>query len=76
VPPSRVSVIPNAVDSSRFQPDQRPRPPPPTINIVVVSRMAYRKGVDLLIELVPRVRMLYTSIVTIYEYYCICYMYS
>eukprot|EP00240_Pyramimonas_obovata_P004562 CAMPEP_0118959672 /NCGR_PEP_ID=MMETSP1169-20130426/63250_1 /TAXON_ID=36882 /ORGANISM="Pyramimonas obovata, Strain CCMP722" /LENGTH=408 /DNA_ID=CAMNT_0006907811 /DNA_START=629 /DNA_END=1852 /DNA_ORIENTATION=+ len=55
VHPDRVSVIPNAVDSSRFQPDLSSRPQGPTVNIVVMSRLAYRKGVDLLIDLVPRV---------------------
>ena len=33
-----VSVIPNAVDSRRFVPDLSCRPPPPTVNVVVVSR--------------------------------------
>lgn len=26
-----------------------------TINIVVISRLAYRKGVDLLIEIIPQI---------------------
>ncbi|KAF8822491.1 N-acetylglucosaminyl-phosphatidylinositol biosynthetic protein PigA, family GT4 protein [Cardiosporidium cionae] len=51
--PLRVSVINNAVDSAKFYPDLSKRPPPPRINIVVISRLTYRKGVDLLIQLIP-----------------------
>lgn len=55
VPPERVSVIPNAVDTARFEPHVCARPQPPTINIVIMSRLVYRKGVDLLLELIPQV---------------------
>lgn len=58
VPPDRVSVVPNAVDCARFLPQPSLRPAPPTINIVVMSRLVYRKGVDLLLDVVPRVRAL------------------
>lgn len=51
--PEDVSVIPNAVDTSRFVPDPSKRPLAPRINIVVISRMTYRKGVDLLIDIIP-----------------------
>ena len=50
-----VSVIPNAVDATRFTPDFARRPEPPTINIVVISRLTYRKGVDLLLDIIPTV---------------------
>jgi phosphatidylinositol glycan class A protein len=53
--PEDVYVIPNAVDVSRFTPDPSRRPPPPEINIVVISRMTYRKGVDLLVDIIPAV---------------------
>jgi phosphatidylinositol N-acetylglucosaminyltransferase subunit A len=53
--PEDVSVIPNAVDTSRFIPDPSARPPSPRINIVVISRMTYRKGVDLLIDIIPAI---------------------
>lgn len=46
VPPDRVSVIPNALDTGVF----RPRPysgSPGRIVVVVLSRLQYRKGVDL-----------------------------
>ena len=55
VPPERVSVIPNAVDSSRFVPDLTLRPTSPDLNIIIMSRLVYRKGVDLLVEIIPRV---------------------
>ena len=59
VPPERVSVIPNAVDCSRFVPDLSTRPAPGCINIVIMSRLVYRKGVDLLADIIPRVRLHY-----------------
>eukprot|EP00854_Cymbomonas_tetramitiformis_P015241 gene15241-18026_t len=55
IPPPRVSVIPNAVDTERFLPGPESRPPAPTINVVVISRLVYRKGSDLLIDLIPMV---------------------
>ena len=60
--PEKAFVIPNAVDSSRFTPDPSIRENeiakcgnPDRINIVFVSRLAYRKGVDLLIGIIPQI---------------------
>eukprot|EP00434_Breviolum_minutum_P016559 symbB.v1.2.014599.t1/scaffold1071.1/size202461/12 len=53
--PSHVSVIPNAVDTRRFQPDSSQRSEKPWITVVVVSRLTYRKGVDLLVGAVPAI---------------------
>lgn len=60
--PQKAFVIPNAVDSSRFTPDPSIREKeiakcgnPDRINIVFVSRLAYRKGVDLLIGIIPQI---------------------
>ena len=53
--PKDVSVIPNAVDTGRFLPDISRRPEPPTVNIIVLSRLTYRKGVDLLVDAIPAV---------------------
>ncbi|XP_030378132.1 phosphatidylinositol N-acetylglucosaminyltransferase subunit A [Scaptodrosophila lebanonensis] len=50
----RVSVIPNAVDTALFTPDPSQRPTNGTINIVVASRLVYRKGIDLLAGVIPR----------------------
>ncbi|XP_061396891.1 phosphatidylinositol N-acetylglucosaminyltransferase subunit A [Musca vetustissima] len=54
VPKERVSVIPNAVDTALFTPDPSQRPQDDTINIVVASRLVYRKGIDLLSGIIPR----------------------
>jgi len=50
--PLDVSVIPNAVDSSNFYPTPFIREPN-KVTIVVVSRLTYRKGVDLLVGVIP-----------------------
>ncbi|KAH8298483.1 hypothetical protein KR044_006126 [Drosophila immigrans] len=50
----RVSVIPNAVDTALFTPDPNRRPDNGVINIVVASRLVYRKGIDLLAGVIPR----------------------
>ncbi|EEB90405.1 hypothetical protein MPER_11396, partial [Moniliophthora perniciosa FA553] len=48
-----VYVIPNALVAERFQPG----PPLPSnpITIIVLSRLAYRKGIDLLVATAPRI---------------------
>lgn len=64
VAPGRVSVVPNAVDGARFAPDPGRRPYRPAaasggggggarVVVVCMSRLEYRKGVDLLAEVVP-----------------------
>lgn len=52
--PADVSVIPNAIDVTKFVPDPSKRDPS-KINIVIISRLTYRKGVDLMIEVIPAV---------------------
>ncbi|KAE8217298.1 hypothetical protein CF319_g8585 [Tilletia indica] len=54
VDPKDVSVIPNAVVASDFTPDPSALQPG-RITIVVLSRLVYRKGVDLLIAAIPRI---------------------
>uniref|UniRef100_A0A0R3VTV4 GlcNAc-PI synthesis protein n=1 Tax=Taenia asiatica TaxID=60517 RepID=A0A0R3VTV4_TAEAS len=44
--PERVYVIPNAIDPCAFTPD-------PAFTVVVVSRLVYRKGADLLAAIIP-----------------------
>ena len=53
----KVAVIPNAVDTNKFVPDMRVRNRigSNTINIVVISRLVYRKGIDLLVDIIPKV---------------------
>lgn len=52
VPPSKVSVIPNAVETTIFYPDCNKKPSH-LITVVVISRLVYRKGVDLLAGVIP-----------------------
>lgn len=53
VEPMRISAIPNAVDTFRFTPDPSKRFPLNKINIVIISRLCYRKGTDLLVDIIP-----------------------
>ncbi|KAL6767385.1 PIGA1 [Auxenochlorella protothecoides x Auxenochlorella symbiontica] len=53
LPPSLVSVIPNAVDAALYTPDLGQRQPG-RITVVALSRMVYRKGIDLLAGILPR----------------------
>ncbi|KAH6569650.1 hypothetical protein BASA60_008159 [Batrachochytrium salamandrivorans] len=50
--PVNVSVIPNAVVCAEFTPDPSRRDPS-KITIVVTSRLVYRKGIDLLVTVIP-----------------------
>ena len=50
--PRNVYVIPNGIDSCQFTYD-RTKVLPSVTNIVVVNRLTYRKGVDLLVGLIP-----------------------
>ena len=60
--PNRTFTIPNAVDFNRFTPnfaireeEVRKSGNPDTINIVFVSRLMPRKGLDLLIPIIPKI---------------------
>ncbi|KAK0176794.1 hypothetical protein PV328_000899 [Microctonus aethiopoides] len=57
----KVSVIPNAVDTALFTPDITKRKNN-CITIVIVSRLVYRKGVDLLAEIIPEICSRYDNI--------------
>ncbi|XP_076303391.1 phosphatidylinositol glycan anchor biosynthesis class A isoform X2 [Lasioglossum baleicum] len=52
VPKEKIFVIPNAVDTTLFMPDVSKRDNN-FITIVIVSRLVYRKGVDLLARIIP-----------------------
>ncbi|KAM6579906.1 hypothetical protein CsatA_003680 [Cannabis sativa] len=56
--PEKVFVIPNAVDTAMFKPAAK-RLSRDEIVIVVISRLVYRKGADLLVEVIPEVCQLY-----------------
>ncbi|BFG33391.1 hypothetical protein CerSpe_196650 [Prunus speciosa] len=57
LPPEKVFVIPNAVDTAMFKPAPE-RLSSHEIVIVVISRLVYRKGADLLVEVIPEVRFI------------------
>lgn len=59
--PSNVSVIPNAIDTTKFVPDPSKRDPN-KITVVVMSRLVYRKGIDLLIEVIPHICKMFPSV--------------
>ena len=54
VPKVNVSVIPNAVDSDIFQPDYAQVRSKKKVIIVIGSRLVYRKGIDLVAAILPR----------------------
>ncbi len=53
IDPRIIYTIPNAVDPTKFTADPSRRFPLNTKNIVVLSRLAYRKGIDLLVDIIP-----------------------
>lgn len=53
--PNMVSVIPNAVVSENFAPAADPIPLTDGIVIVVICRLFYNKGADLLVACIPRI---------------------
>ncbi|KAI0702065.1 transferase [Cerioporus squamosus] len=59
--PDIVHVIPNALVADQFKPAPSP-PSGDTITVVVISRLAYRKGVDLLVATAPRICALFPNV--------------
>ena len=53
----KISSIPNALDSSKFQPDfyQQPLMKNSRLNVIMLSRLVYRKGIDLAVKLIPKI---------------------
>ena len=62
LPPQKVFVIPNAVDTAMFKPNPSARLSEDEVVIVVISRLVYRKGADLLVEVIPEVCRLYPNV--------------
>lgn len=60
--PSMIYVIPNSVDTSKFTPNPGLRFPLNKINIVIVSRLHYRKGIDLLVDIIPEIIRKYPDV--------------
>lgn len=61
IPPEKVFVVPNAVDTAMFTPSPN-RLSCDEIVIVVISRLVYRKGADLLVEVIPEVCRLFPNV--------------
>ncbi|KAJ1913507.1 Phosphatidylinositol N-acetylglucosaminyltransferase GPI3 subunit [Mycoemilia scoparia] len=59
--PWNVSAIPNAIVADHFVPDPKAANPD-YITIVVVSRLVYRKGIDLLVAAIPRICQKYPNV--------------
>ena len=59
--PEIVSVIPNAIDGSIFTPDPSRRHPG-RITLVLVNRLVYRKGTDLVAGIIPEVCRKYAEV--------------
>lgn len=59
--PETTYVIPNAIVVDQFKPAETELPKD-TITIVVISRLAYRKGVDLLVAVAPRICKLFPNV--------------
>jgi len=65
IEPERVNVIPNALVPSQFRPDParasseyselNPSPQLTLVTIVVIARLVYRKGIDLLVASAPQI---------------------
>jgi phosphatidylinositol N-acetylglucosaminyltransferase subunit A len=54
--PANVHVIPNAILSDQFYPSNRKSPKvPDVITVIVLCRLVYRKGIDLLIDVIPEI---------------------
>jgi len=51
-----LSTVPNAIDGCKFVPDHTKKlPGKPRINIVIMSRFVYRKGIDMVVQLIPQI---------------------
>ncbi|BGP16076.1 hypothetical protein JCM10213_006788 [Rhodosporidiobolus nylandii] len=60
--PHIVHVIPNAVVASQFRPAEPVPPVPDVLTIVCITRLVYRKGIDLLIAALPKVCALHSDV--------------
>ncbi|ORY21988.1 transferase [Naematelia encephala] len=61
IEPERVSVIPNALVPEQFTPETT-KSTTEGITIVVVSRLVYRKGIDLLVASAPQICALFPEV--------------
>jgi phosphatidylinositol glycan class A protein len=63
VAPPVVSTIPNAINSWEFMPDHTKRSPGyPSVNVVLLSRLVHRKGIDLVEQVLPAICQRYPQV--------------
>eukprot|EP00742_Colponemidia_sp_Colp-10_P021416 GILJ01025121.1.p1 GENE.GILJ01025121.1~~GILJ01025121.1.p1 ORF type:complete len:391 (+),score=43.41 GILJ01025121.1:24-1175(+) len=69
IPPDRVSVIPNATDTMAFTPPERMKyktwqdvTSKEGVTIVAVTRLVYRKGADLYVDVIPQICKKYPEV--------------
>ena len=62
ISPNKIYVIPNAVDTTKFTPDRSLIHPNDKINVVVVSRLSFRKGTDFLVDIIPGICKKYPNV--------------
>jgi glycosyltransferase involved in cell wall biosynthesis len=54
IPPERIGIVPNPIDLERFHPNGGGRRPAQPLRLLFVSRIAVRKGVELIVDLSHR----------------------
>jgi glycosyltransferase involved in cell wall biosynthesis len=54
IPRERLGIVPNPIDLDRFRPDRRPIQPVAPLKLLFVSRIAVRKGVEMIVDLSHR----------------------
>ncbi len=54
IPRARIGIVPNPIDLDRFRPSPRPIQPVAPLKLLFVSRIAVRKGVELIVDLSHR----------------------
>uniref|UniRef100_A0A8R1HH33 phosphatidylinositol N-acetylglucosaminyltransferase n=1 Tax=Caenorhabditis japonica TaxID=281687 RepID=A0A8R1HH33_CAEJA len=59
--PNKVSTIPNAIETSLFTPDRKQFNENPT-TVIFLGRLVYRKGADLLCDIIPKVCSRHSSV--------------
>ena len=59
--PNKISVIPNAVDTTKFRPPSKKKRGN-EINIVMITRMAFRKGIHLAVAVIPKICKKYENV--------------
>jgi len=61
--PRLISAIPNALDATKFRPDPSRAPNAlERVNVIVISRLAYRKGIDIVVDILPRICAAYPTV--------------